>query len=303
MNFTPDTPGRFPAIDRRLPPLAVLAIQTGGTAGSLAWCVPGQPIQLRQLPSGQRTAATLAVAIEEALTIFRQSGCPLDAIAVNVGPGSFTGLRIGVTTAKTLAYALPCRLIAVDGLAAMAGAVFRHSSSVTATCVALNAYRQQLYTADWDRAAWADAFQTNSHAAHSQIVPSKPWFDRAVAEVRGAAVGHRRFAASHDVIKQGPAAVDWLAQTATAQDVAEMGLRLAAWGHFIDPLHCQPQYLRASAAEEARAADETRAAEEAVAAGETRVGGHDRHAVAGGSSSSSGQTAADSPEPGAAGRW
>ncbi len=216
--------------------------------GSLAWCLPGQPLTQQTLPADQRTAATLAAAIGEVLADFRSHSVPLETIAVNVGPGSFTGLRIGVTTAKTLAYALQCRLVAVDGLAALAGAVFRRHPTVAATSVAVNAYRQQLYVANWDRDAWENAFSDNSHSARSQVWPTERWFSEASVSQNS---GHT-FTVSAAVCKQAPANVNVIEHNVTALDIAQMGLRLAAGGHFVDPVACNPQYLRPSAAEETR---------------------------------------------------
>lgn len=73
-----------------------------------------------QLDAHRRSATTLAPAVQEILRRTNWVPRELQAIAVDVGPGSFTGLRLGVTTAKVLAYAWQAQLVAVDAWEAMA---------------------------------------------------------------------------------------------------------------------------------------------------------------------------------------
>lgn len=79
----------------------------------------------------------------------------LDAVAVSKGPGSYTGLRIGVSTAKGIAYALKCKLIAVNTLQALAMGV-RHSTAfrllnktagIDLLCPMIDARRMEVYSA------------------------------------------------------------------------------------------------------------------------------------------------------------
>ncbi len=70
-----------------------------------------------------RSASLLAPGIQSALQQAQWQAADLDRIAVTVGPGSFTGLRVGVTTAKTLAYALGIDVVGVNTLAVLASQV------------------------------------------------------------------------------------------------------------------------------------------------------------------------------------
>ena len=84
-----------------------------------------------KLDSDCRTAATLAPALRDMLSWCEQQGEPLGFVSVADGPGSFTGLRIGVTTAKTLCYALEfASRVAVDSLAAIAAAALHAKFSL-----------------------------------------------------------------------------------------------------------------------------------------------------------------------------
>jgi tRNA threonylcarbamoyladenosine biosynthesis protein TsaB len=75
----------------------------------------------------------------------------LDAIAVSKGPGSYTGLRIGVSTAKGLCYALEKPLIAVDTLAAMARKVNKFNLKDSLVCPMIDARRLEVYCAIYNK--------------------------------------------------------------------------------------------------------------------------------------------------------
>ncbi len=97
---------------------------------------------------GYTHAEKLHVFIEQALN---QAGCTfkdLDAVAVSMGPGSYTGLRIGVSAAKGLCYALSIPLIAVDTLELLARKITVAESEVIIPMI--DARRMEAYTAVFD---------------------------------------------------------------------------------------------------------------------------------------------------------
>ena len=94
-------------------------------------------------------AERLHVFINEVLKSSKIDRSQLDAIAVSKGPGSYTGLRIGVSAAKGLCFALNIPLIAVDTLRALAMQVVP-SSSNTIIIPMLDARRQEVYTATYN---------------------------------------------------------------------------------------------------------------------------------------------------------
>lgn len=228
----------------------LIAIETSGSAASVAWRHGEQTEQLIHLDPKRRTAATLTAAIGELLVTARQQSRSVDVIAVANGPGSFTGLRIGVTAAKMLAYALNCRLVAVDTLAAMAGAVWRAQPQCEAACVAINAYRGQLFVAHWSRADWLAAAQEDRLADASQVCSAADWHAALAKPRLGASLAAEPSVAraSDGLRAAGTAAI--LSLRPTAEDVAVLGRRLADGGHFVSPLELKPNYLRDSAAEE-----------------------------------------------------
>ena len=138
------------AADHRTPKLQ-LAIETTGRCGSIAILRGQEVLQATNLPETTRTAASLAVYLDEILGRHRDGSQPIELVSVADGPGSFTGLRIGVTTAKSLCYALKVPLVAVDSLAAVATAVFHDNIEAQSVCVGLDAYRQQVFTGCFGR--------------------------------------------------------------------------------------------------------------------------------------------------------
>lgn len=94
----------------------ILHIETSGTSCSVALSDSGQVVFHKELPDGPSHARVLAPFCDEALSFADSHGLPLDAVAVSKGPGSYTGLRIGVSTAKGICYARKAQLIGVDTL-------------------------------------------------------------------------------------------------------------------------------------------------------------------------------------------
>lgn len=249
----------------------LLAIETSGREGSIAYWplgdrdgegLSGAGPRLIELEREQRTAATLAPAIERLIQELGGETGRFAAIAVAVGPGSFTGLRIGVTTAKTLAYAIGCPVIAIDSLAAMAGGCFRVSPEATEVIVALNAYRQQLFVARWKKDSWLAARDGGALAGASAVWPVAKW--REVVADEGAR-GGLMIAGEPGVVGAGSdfgdafkvedgAGAGMAGRVATiipsALDVAMLGSRLFEAGAFLSPMAVNPNYLRESAAEE-----------------------------------------------------
>ena len=108
----------------------LLAIETTDIRGSVA-CAQGETILLRhELNPEQRSAQSLVPAIDALLKEVGWSPSHLDEIAVAVGPGSFTGLRVGVTTAKILAWSVNARLYGIDTLAAIASKIVTERETI-----------------------------------------------------------------------------------------------------------------------------------------------------------------------------
>lgn len=98
----------------------LLILETAGHLGQLALAADGQMLQKHTLDEARRHARDLAPAVGEMLKRQGWQVRDLEGVIVSRGPGSYTGLRVGIMSAKTLAYAAGCALVAVDTFAAIA---------------------------------------------------------------------------------------------------------------------------------------------------------------------------------------
>jgi len=123
----------------------ILNLETATKNCSVALSLDGEVVALREVAeAGYTHAERLHVFIEECLSEAHIGFHDLDAIAVSEGPGSYTGLRIGVSAAKGLCYALGKPLISVPTLEILARSVSASNGTVLAM---LDARRMEAYTA------------------------------------------------------------------------------------------------------------------------------------------------------------
>ncbi|MBO5856597.1 MAG: tRNA (adenosine(37)-N6)-threonylcarbamoyltransferase complex dimerization subunit type 1 TsaB [Alistipes sp.] len=97
----------------------ILSIETGTDVCSVALANDGELMALRESDEGRDHAKKVAIFVDELLKETGVQPSDLDAIAVGKGPGSYTGLRIGVSFAKGMCYALNIPLIAIGSLDAL----------------------------------------------------------------------------------------------------------------------------------------------------------------------------------------
>lgn len=130
----------------------ILNLETSTTVCSVSVSGDGKILSLREQNDAKSHASQLNPFIEEALKEAGISASELSAIAVSKGPGSYTGLRIGVSTAKGMAYALQLPLIAIDTLYSMASGfrtknLSQLSDSGDLLCPMIDARRMEVYSA------------------------------------------------------------------------------------------------------------------------------------------------------------
>lgn len=124
----------------------ILSIETSTTVCSVALTRDGSTLATQKLFLEKSHSTLLTVVIDTLLAHTEVKKEDLSAIAVSKGPGSYTGLRIGVSTAKGLCYALDKPLIAVNTLHAMAQEVSQYASKGEWLCPMLDARRMEVYT-------------------------------------------------------------------------------------------------------------------------------------------------------------
>ncbi len=159
----------------------ILNIETATNICSVALARDGKLISLKESKQDKSHAELLTVFIENILNTNNLKASSLDAVAVSKGPGSYTGLRIGVSTAKGICYGINKPLIGISTLQAMAYGVcvsrfktvariisgtHKHNSWF---CPMIDARRQEVYSAFFDnknqlkREVSADIIETNSY--------------------------------------------------------------------------------------------------------------------------------------------
>ncbi|RKE03346.1 tRNA (adenosine(37)-N6)-threonylcarbamoyltransferase complex dimerization subunit type 1 TsaB [Marinifilum flexuosum] len=133
----------------------LLNIETSTAICSVALGKDGKLLALKENKEGMKHASHLTVFIENILKENNLSTADLDGVAISMGPGSYTGLRIGVSTAKGICYGAGIPLIAVSTLQSMTKALQYNSdlSSIiknqekTLFCPMIDARRMEVYTA------------------------------------------------------------------------------------------------------------------------------------------------------------
>lgn len=131
----------------------ILGIETSSSICSVALAKDGKLLAIRESEGVKEHSAALTGFIAE---VFAEAGLSynqIDAIAVSIGPGSYTGLRIGVSSAKGLSYALDKPIIAIDTLKSMAFLAVQKTMNAeqktenTLFIPMLDARRMEIYTA------------------------------------------------------------------------------------------------------------------------------------------------------------
>ena len=129
----------------------ILCIETATGVCSAALCDENNVIMVEEAPSGMSHAAQLTVIIQRLLEKTAIKATDLDAVAVSKGPGSYTGLRIGVSAAKGIAYGATIPLIGINTLTAMCSGYLtlhpQQSSADTLLCPMIDARRMEVYNA------------------------------------------------------------------------------------------------------------------------------------------------------------
>ncbi len=115
----------------------ILAIETATPRGSVALVAGGAVVAEAVLPPGRQASETLLAAVRDVT-----GGRPAERVAVSAGPGSFTGLRVGLAAAKGLCFGWGVPLVPVPTLHALA---LRFPGEGTTVCPVLDAKKKQVY--------------------------------------------------------------------------------------------------------------------------------------------------------------
>lgn len=225
-----------------------IALETSGRTGSVALFDDDQLVAENRFPHGLKHAAELIPMLDALLKSRGWTPRNINQLFVSVGPGSFTGLRIGVTLAKTFAFATGARIVAVPSLQVLVRNV---PAGWQNAIVLLDAKRGQIFTA---RYANRDGRFVEEEPAHldtlAQMLSRAP---RPVFLLGEGLPFHQQSVPADDpaVIITPPEV--WQAR---ASVVGALGIEAARRGEFIDPQLLVPLYIRLPEAEEKRLAAE-----------------------------------------------
>ena len=128
--------------------MRALAIETSGRIGSISLSENSTIIAEEQFEHGLQNAAKILTTIDRICRARGWSATDLQELYVSVGPGSFTGLRIGVTLCKTIAFATGARIAAVPSVRVLAENAPADARNLI---IVLDAKRDQIFTARFER--------------------------------------------------------------------------------------------------------------------------------------------------------
>ncbi len=220
--------------------MRILAIETIEMTGSVCTLVDDRVLAERRLEAGQRSAQSLAPGIAAVLDGSGWLPSDVDLVAVATGPGSFTGLRIGVTTAKTLAYAIGCEAIGIHTFAAVAA---QAPADVARVTTVLDAQRNELYVADFHRSP-QDAMLGEET---TRIVRAADWLAGLTA---GTTVTGPGLAKLLSRLPEGMRVVEASQWSPVAAAIGKLGWRAFSGGRRDPVFDLMPAYFRRTAAEE-----------------------------------------------------
>jgi len=219
----------------------LLAIETSGPRGGIALATgDAEPTVVEEVRLDERLrhARDLLPAIRGACERANLAPRDLNALAVSIGPGSFTGLRVAVTLAKVVAWDTGAAVVAVPSLRAMAENAPPDRPHVA--CIR-DAKRGGLYASLFERCgeAWEEPFGPaliQPEALAERLPPDTLVLGGGVTKARDALAGFDP--APEDLWDVRPAAV------------ARLGHALWRAGETVDPLGLEPIYIRRPEAEE-----------------------------------------------------
>jgi tRNA threonylcarbamoyladenosine biosynthesis protein TsaB len=216
-----------------------LILETSGRGGWVGLAQSSQVVGSLRLDPSRRHNRDLAPAVRELLANAELRPKEIQGVMVSQGPGSFTGLRVGIMSAKMFAYATGCRLVAVPTLHAIAEQAPAHASEVA---VIADALQGMVYVQRFRRVAnseWEAVEELRIDDLQSWIVtlPETCWISGPGVDIHRASIPETILQVSAESC------------TPTLEALARLGSRLPALSES-EVLTLEPIYLRGSSAEE-----------------------------------------------------
>lgn len=209
----------------------VLIIETSGRVGQVALASGDRVLAEVRLAEAHRRASDLALSVQRLLQDQQWKARELTNVIVGLGPGSYTGLRVGLASAKALAYATGCRFFGVETFAAIA-----LRASLPLVSVVADALQGKVFRRDYGQSAGGELRPLTP----LQIVTAGEW----------------RKSLSPDTAVSGPAAGMFDLPSVCQADREPRPIDLlnvsrnCTWAVTTDVWRAEPLYLRGSSAEE-----------------------------------------------------
>ena len=221
-------------------PCEILALETTERTGSVAALDDDNLLRELSLDQTKRSAQSLAPAVDDLLKHVGWLAGDVQLLGVAVGPGSFTGLRVGVTFGKVFAYAVGAELLGVSTLEAICAAA---PDDVAQLSVVMDALRGEVVAQSFARRpdGWFDPL------GPQDLVSADAWLARLAP---GDVVSGPGLAKLIDRLPVGITALDPRFWPPTAAAVGRLACRYHALGRRDDLWKLAPHYCRRSAAEE-----------------------------------------------------
>ena len=220
--------------------MRLLALETTEAIGSIAAAIDDKLLLEQQLEPDKRSAQSLAPGLRTVLEKVGWRPTDVQLVAVTIGPGSFTGLRVGITTAKVFAYAVGAEVLGIDTLEAIADAA---PSEVQTLSAAVDAQRGEVVAQTFQRRpdGWFDP------TGKAQLVAIEAWLSQLPPHSIVSGPALRKWPES---LPSQVTALDPKYWHPTAANVARLAIRHYTAGRRDDLWKLAPRYSRRSAAEE-----------------------------------------------------
>jgi tRNA threonylcarbamoyladenosine biosynthesis protein TsaB len=229
----------------------ILAVETSGRMGSVALAQGPKLLSEKQFTGPMRHSAEVFPAIVGLLKQFGKKPNQIEQVHISIGPGSFTGLRIAVTLAKTMALANGVKIVPVDTLDCIATNVINLTSPQLNTqnstlktnerlATILDAKRSQFFSAVYDRtqAGWEKILPDS-------LLTAEEFLDRFAGEEKPIAlIGEGLVYYKDKFANPNIRVLDETFWNPSAVNVHRLGWQKAQLGQFADPIRLTPNYLR-----------------------------------------------------------
>ena len=223
-------------LDQLLSTPLILHLETSTQVCSVAISNGPELLATREVAEGNQHTSLLTVLIEEALDKAKVHRKDLDAVSVSAGPGSYTGLRVGMATAKGLCYGLDIPMLTVSTLESLAIAAAQQNTEGALLMPMLDARRMEVYAALFDNGG-------RRLTGDSALILHDRLFDllNAVGE-RVILVGNGTHKCAEMFSSQGVTILDL---QCSAQHLIAPANRAFKDGDFADLAYSAPDYLKA----------------------------------------------------------